>query len=476
MPAGIEGETIMLARRPLALAVLAFGLLPAPAAHADKLSKEDKAWLDSVTPILLKDEEKRFKELKDKVDREEFKKIFWARRDPDLDTPENEYQAEYQKQVAVVDAKFKKGGQIGSKNDCGKVFILLGEPTSIEKDEEEGGETWIYKDSPGRTFAGGQAAIAFTDTCQGPTSKAFEQQVDRIAESRLAHPNIDYRIGSDGKLAKLVDLLPKPTPAQALLKTPRQDFPLETQAAFLKTEGGGTALVGVVRGKADGLEIQDAGGKKTVRVSVVAQAVTEDGKNAAFAEQEEAGDVRPDGTFLATYRMLLKPGKYTLKGGALEVKSAKGSLAQIPVDVPDLNKAELTATLIVLRDVEDLAEGVVDNNNAYSGMALAKVRLIPHFGSTFSKADSLMIFFQFYDAQADAATGKTAVTSSVALRQGTKNKGKAPDQNFDTIIGGNVIGPIPLSDYAPGNYSVQVKLTDGVAKKEVVKEFAFEMK
>ena len=162
-----------------------------------------------------------------------------------------------------------------------------------------------------------------------------------------------------------------------MLKTPRQDFPLETQAAFLKTEGGGTALVGIIRGKAEGLEVQDAGGKKTVRLSVVAQAVTEDGKNAAFAEQEEAGDVRPDGTFLASYRMVLKPGKYTLKGGALEVKSAKGSLAQIPVEVPDLNKAELTATLLVLRDVEDLTEGVVDNNNAYSGLALAKVQAHP---------------------------------------------------------------------------------------------------
>jgi len=466
----------MPARRPLALALLALGLLPVPAAHADKLSKEDKAWLDSVTPILLRDEEKRFKELKDKADREEFKRIFWARRDPDLDTPENEYQAEYQKQVAVVDPKFRKGGQPGSKNDCGKVFILLGEPTSIEKDDEGGGETWTYKDSPGRSFAGGQAAISFTDTCRGPESKEFGQQIDRIAESKLAHPNIDYRTGADGRLAKLADLLPKPTPAQSLLKTPRQDFPLETQAGFLKTEGGGTALVGMVRGKAEGLEVQEAGGKKTVRLSIVAQAVTEDGKNAAFAEQEEAGDVRPDGTFLATYRMLLKPGKYTLKGGALEVKSAKGSLAQIPVEVPDLNKAELSATLLVLRDVEDVAEGVVDNNNAYSGMALAKVRLIPHFGTVFSKADSLMVFFQFYDAKTDETTGKAAVTGSVALLQGAKTKGRAPSQTFDTIIGGNVVGPIPLSDYAPGNYTVQVKLTDGVAKKEVVKEFVFEMK
>ena len=109
-------------RRTLAFAILALGL-PAVPARADKMTKEDKAWLDSVRPLLLKDEEKKFKDLKDKADRDEFKKIFWARRDPDLETPENEYQVEYQKLVAIVDPKFKRGSELGSQNDCGRVFF-----------------------------------------------------------------------------------------------------------------------------------------------------------------------------------------------------------------------------------------------------------------------------------------------------------------------------------------------------------------
>jgi len=79
-------------RPTLALALAVLSLAPA-AARADKLDKEDKKWLDEVKPLMLPDEEKTFRDLKDKADRLEFQKIFWARRDPDLDTTENEYQA-----------------------------------------------------------------------------------------------------------------------------------------------------------------------------------------------------------------------------------------------------------------------------------------------------------------------------------------------------------------------------------------------
>jgi hypothetical protein len=260
------------------------------------------------------------------------------------------------------------------------------------------------------------------------------------------------------------------------LKAARQDFPLETQVTFMKTEGGGTAVVGTVRGKAEGLDVQDAGGKKTVKMTIVAQAVAEDGKPAAFAEQEEAADVRPDGTFLATSRMLLKPGKYTVKGGALEIKSGKGSVAQVAAEVPDLNTGALTATMIPLREVEDLPAGVVDNNHAYSGFTLAKVRLIPLFGTTFTKDDSVMLFFQFYDAQVDSATSRATAIASVSILKAGKPLAKSPDQPFDTVVGGNVVGPIPFKDFTPGAYTAQVKIVDSVAKKEVVKQFAFEIK
>src|SRR5260370_33304531 len=84
---------------------------------------------------MLVDEEKSFKNLKEKADRQEFQKIFWASRNPDLEGSSNEDQAEYQKTVAEADAKYKVAGRAGSTTDCGRVFILLSKPDEVKNEE-----------------------------------------------------------------------------------------------------------------------------------------------------------------------------------------------------------------------------------------------------------------------------------------------------------------------------------------------------
>ena len=221
----------MCLRLKLALAVAALALAPA-AARAQKLDKEEKKWLDEVRPIMLPDEEKTFRGLKDKADRAEFQKIFWARRDPDLDTPDNEFQGTYDTTRAEVDRQFKVGGQAGSATDCGRVYLLLGKPDEMKADKVatdapslRPAEVWTYRDRPGQTFAGGQVQIAFEKDCQLPQGARLGEQLNRVAESRIVHPNLAYPKTPDGHIVKLVDQLPKPSPAQALLKAPRQDFP-----------------------------------------------------------------------------------------------------------------------------------------------------------------------------------------------------------------------------------------------------------
>src|SRR5687767_12404757 len=94
-------------------------LLPTAAPAAEKLDKNAKKWLEEVRPLMLPEEEKVFRELKDSAERDEFQKIFWARRDPDLETPANEYRTEYEKTRADVDNRFRVAGKPGSATDCG---------------------------------------------------------------------------------------------------------------------------------------------------------------------------------------------------------------------------------------------------------------------------------------------------------------------------------------------------------------------
>jgi GWxTD domain-containing protein len=463
------------------LLLLALVSRAAPA-RAQKLDKDDKKFLDEVRPILLPDEEKTFKKLKDKADRVEFQKVFWARRDPDLATPDNEYRADYEKLRAEVDAAYKVAGQPGSLNDCGRLHILLGKPDEVKKEgtaESPGlrtGETWTYRDRPGFTFTGGQMQVYVDAECRLPPGD-FVKQLDRLAGLRVVSPNIDYRVGKDGKLTKLVDLLPKPSPARALLKEPRQDFPLEAQAMFLKVEDGSTAVLGVVRGEAASLPAEESGGRKVVKMVVAASAVDANDNEAAAVERKTAAEVQKDGSFAAAFRMNLRPGPYTLKAAVLAEKGAQGSVASSSIEVPDYGKGELgLASLMVLRDVTDLPGGIADPDSPFAPFQLGTAQLVPFGTTTLTKADMPWFFYQVYDLKVDEATGKASGLASVSIFKGTKEVANAPAQPLETPVGGSAVGPVPLEKYDPGQYTVKLTVSDKVAKKDKVQQLTIEIK
>jgi hypothetical protein len=211
-------------------------------------------------------------------------------------------------------------------------------------------------------------------------------------------------------------------------------------------------------------------------VVVAANVAGEDGKVAAFTEEPKAAPVK-DGHFVASFRMNVKPGKYTLRAGAIEEKSGKGSLAELVVEAPDLNTGELSAaSVLVLEDVQEF-QGNADPNDPFSAFTLAQARLIPRFAGTFAKSEAVSFFYQVYDLKTDEAGKASAVASVAMLREaGRTTVAKAGDQAIETPVGGNVIGPVPLDKYEPGKYLVQLKVRDNLAKKDLTQEVQFEVK
>jgi hypothetical protein len=325
-------------------------------------------------------------------------------------------------------------------------------------------------------FQNGQAQIAFDAECQLPQGVRLAEQMNRMAESKIANPNIDYRKGTDGRLVKAADQLPKPSPGTALLKAPRQDFPVSTQSKmFLRSPGGTSYVAGLVRGDAAGLSVQDSGGKKTVKVVVAAQAVDESGKPAATTEREMLADVGPDNSFVASYGMALKPGSYTLNVAALDPAGHKGSVASAPLKMPDFGTDELSISeLMVLQDVQDVPS--VSPQDPFGAFALGNTRVLPRFGNVFSQSESIMLLSVAYNAKVDDATGKASVTAGFTISKDGKPVAQAQDQNYDAPTPIPAVGPVPLDKYAPGKYVAKMKLRDNVAKKDYTKEAEFEIK
>jgi len=472
----------MSVRRPLLALVLALPALVPAARAADKPDKDGKKWLEEVAPLILQEEEKTYRSLKDKADRDEFQKIFWARRNPlGPGTAENPYKVEYEKQRAELDQRFKVPGRTGSATDCARVFILLGEPNDIKKEQTAGElgrppEVWTYKDRPGFTFAGGQIQIPFDGQCQGPAGSGFMAQFQRPAEAKILNPNIGYTVGKDGHIVKLAELLPKASPAQALLSEPaRQDFPLVAQPkVVIRGKEGATYVGGLVRGEGQSLSAQDVSGKKKLAVVVVAQAVDESGKVVASAEHEASSELAADGSFLGSFGLTLKPGKYTLRIGALDPKSNKGSVATAPVDVPDFGVAEISAAdPMVIADVQE--KPTQDPKDPLSAFYMGTHQLVPRFGNVFSQKEALQVIGFVYNAQADPATGKAQMTCRFAITKDGKPISTSEEQAFDATAASPGIGPVPLDKLQPGKYVVQLKVSDKLAKKDLTKEAAFEV-
>jgi len=472
----------MSVRRRASLVGLALCLLSAPAARA--LDKEGKKWLDEVKPIMLPDEEKTYRDLKDKADVAEFQKIFWARRDPDLETPANEYQAEYQKARGEADTRYRIAGTPGSLTDCGRVFILLGPPDDVKKAEAADAsipgrrvpETWTYRDRPGFKFGPtGQIQLGFDETCTLPQGNRMGEQLNRLAEAKVTSPNIGYRRGAEGKIVKLAEQLPKPSPANALLKAPRQDFPISAEPTmFLRGQDGASYVAGLIKGDASTVTVKDAGGKKTAKLVLGTQAVDESGKSAGTTEREINVDVAPDNSYVASYGMALKPGTYTMKVAVLDPQTSKGSVATLPLKMPDYDSEGLILSpLLVLRDVADMPANPQD---ALAAFQLGPMRFIPHYGNVFSADDSITLLTFLYNPKVDAATGKPSTTASFAILKEGKPVAKAEEQNYDTPGAGPSVGPVPLAKYTPGKYVAQVKVRDNVAKKDMTQEATFEVK
>lgn len=461
-------------RSGLAPAILA---LLATNALAD-LDKNAKKWVDAVRPIILPEEEKAYKGLKNNADAAEFQKIFWARRDPDLDTPGNEFQAEYVKVVAEVDLKFKVAGRVGSQTDCGRIYILLGAPDVVKKEQTaevsfRSPETWTYKNRANMSFSGGSIEIPLDGTCMLPQGNRFSEQLNRLAEFKIVQSNLSYKFDSKGALVKLADLLPKPTPVQALLKEPRTDFPLEAKPVMeIRSQDGASVFVaGLIQGDASGLTVSEAGGKKVAKVVVSVHSSDKDGRVLKSVDRDVTVDV-VDNKFVSAFGMPLRPGEHAMKVAAIDPKTGKGAVAQLAIKTQDYG-AELTVSpVMVLADIQEGAAPAKDD--PLFEFTFGATRFVPRYGNVFRKSDTVTLLAAIYGAQKDEA-GKISVTGGFQILKDGKTLAKAPDQTYDIEPATPSAGPVPLGAYAPGKYIAQLRLRDNVAKKDHLKETEFEI-
>src|ERR1044072_1637191 len=98
----------------------------------EELKSVYKKWMDEDVNYIITDEERKaFKALKTDEERDQFIEQFWLRRDPDPDTPENEYKEQYFERIQYANEKFSSGIP-GWRTDRGLIYIMFGKPDELE--------------------------------------------------------------------------------------------------------------------------------------------------------------------------------------------------------------------------------------------------------------------------------------------------------------------------------------------------------
>jgi GWxTD domain-containing protein len=157
-----------------------------------------KTWLNEEVPYIITDQERKaFLSLSNDEERDAFIEQFWARRNPNPDSPENEFREEHYRRIAYANEHYA-AGKPGWKTDRGRIYIMWGPPDSIdshpsggmyERTPEEGGgetstypfEVWHYRYLEG---IGENIDLEFVDTCQ---CGDYHYTIDRSEKDALKY-------------------------------------------------------------------------------------------------------------------------------------------------------------------------------------------------------------------------------------------------------------------------------------------------
>ena len=149
-------------------------------------------------------------------ERDAFIEQFWRRRNPNPDSPENEFREEHYRRIAYANEHYA-AGKPGWMTDRGHIYIAFGRPDSTdshpsggnyERPIEEGGgetstfpfETWHYRYLEG---IGENIDIEFVDSCM---CGDYHMTIDRSEKDALLHvPNAGQTLYEEMGMAKQAD-------------------------------------------------------------------------------------------------------------------------------------------------------------------------------------------------------------------------------------------------------------------------------
>ena len=164
----------------------------------------------------------------------------------------------------------------------------------------------------------------------------------------------------------------------------------------------------------------------------------------------------------------------------------KAAVIKQSVTVPDLWNGELsTSSVIIAEKLEPLPAPLSAQEKISRPYALGAIEIVPYTRTKFVKKEELDAFILIYNAKMDAA-GKPDVKVEFNFHSKLAGGEKFFNSTLPTNLNGQTLTPqdlaagqlqagqaVPLATFPEGDYRLEIKITDNVAKKTVTREVNF---
>ena len=489
-------------------------------------------WLGNEVPDIITEAERRaFLELSTNEEREQFVEIFWDRRNPHHESPENSFKEEHYRRLAYADEHFASGIP-GRKTDRGHIYILWGPPDEIESHPTGG----IYERTPGQGGGSSNAypwelwryrrledigeniEIEFID----PTNSGeYHLTMDPCEKDALAHvpgagPSLGEQMGLSSKAGRFSNTngttCPMPLGGQSAgsnqfdvldrnfriqrppahfkdleplvtVRVARNQIHLDYRLDFLRVTTG-TVLVPITVQIPNGdLGFQTKQGVHSAVLELYGRVTTPGGVVIQTFEDLISRDF-PESLFRSSLNLSsiyqksvpLRSGLYRLDLVVKDTQSGNLGVVTTALRVPRFEDDKFDASSLILADqIETVPTAQIGTGQ----FVLNSYKVRPRLSQVFSSNDKLGVFLQLYNLKLDETSHKTDVSVAYRIVKDQQEVWRAVETPDHLHQGGEQLTIqryLPVASLAPGRYTVEIIAIDLLTNETITRSAEFTLK
>jgi GWxTD domain-containing protein len=490
---------------------------------AENASRALLRWIDEdVQYIITPEERAAWKRLKTDEEREQFIESFWLRRDPTPDTIDNEYKDDHYERIAYANEHFASGIP-GWKTDRGRIYIMYGKPDEIESHPsggtydrpiEEGGgttstfpfEKWRYRYIEG---IGNEVILEFVDPSMSgeyrmtidPAEKdallhvpgaglTFDEEFnhrDKAERFNRAGASIGDPLGNTSRvnpfdrLQLLADIYKPPEikykdlEAVVTTKLSYNVLPFQFRSDFVRVTEDMVLTPVTLQISNKDLAFQEQDGIHSALGHVLIKITSITGRIAPGGVVEDSirADI-PDAFFkqqlegVQLYQRIipLKPGSYKMDIVLKDMNSGNVGVINQALRVPRYPDERLSLSSLILADkVENLPVNQIGSGS----FALGSNKVRPSVASEFhrDRDKDINFWFQVYNLKLDEGTKKPSATVELLITKNNQEVKKIVEESTEVSNAAaqmTIVKSLSTKDFEPGQYAIQVRVTDNLTK------------